>query len=239
MITMKFAKTPGGAYPYLLVAFVACLIVSTITATKGVMLFPALNLSVGLLTIDGLNLDGAFWIFPLSYVIGDVISEVYGFKAMRRAVMVGFVTLIIVALSFKITVAIPAAPWYDNQDALASVVGVVPQILLASLTAFAIGELLNSYVLVKMKKLTGENQLWARLLGSTVVGEFVDTVVFCVIAASAIGITTFSDVLNYVVVGFVWKTLVEVLVMPLTYVVIGWIKKIEDYDIVATPVTAN
>ena len=103
----------------------------------------------------------------------------------------------------------------------------MPQILLASMAGFVAGELLNSYVLVAMKARTGEGTLWARLLGSTVAGELADTTIFCLIAASAIGISTGSDLLNYIVVGFVWKTLVEAVVMPVTYVTIGFIKKRE------------
>jgi len=224
---VRFAAVPTSYFTALVSVFVVGVIVSNITATKGVVLFPELAFSLGPIRVHGLVTDGAFWLFPLSYVIGDVISEVYGFRAMRKVVLLGFVIMTAVAAAFWITIHLPAAGFYENQAALEAVVGVVPQILLASMAGFVAGELLNSYVLVWMKKRTGERTLWARLLGSTVAGELADTTLFCLIAASAIGISTGSDLINYIVVGFVWKTLVEAVMMPVTYVVIAFIKKRE------------
>lgn len=224
---VRFAAVPTSYFTALVCVFVVGVIVSNITATKGVVLFPGLAFSLGPIRVHGLVTDGAFWLFPLSYVIGDVISEVYGFRAMRKVVLLGFLIMAAVAAAFWITIHLPAAGFYQNQAALESVVGVVPQILLASMAGFVAGELLNSYVLVWMKKRTGEKTLWARLLGSTVAGELADTTLFCLIAASAIGISTGSDLVNYIVVGFVWKTLVEAVMMPVTYAVIGFIKKQE------------
>ena len=101
------------------------------------------------------------------------------------------------------------------------------RLLVAGLAAYLVGQLLNSLVLVMMKKRMQEKHLWARLIGSTVVGEFADTLIFCSIAAGVIGISTWEDFINYVLVGFLWKTLVEVLVMPITYRVIAYVKKRE------------
>jgi len=227
VVPVRFAKVPTSYFTTLVCVFVVGVVVSNIVATKGVLLFPGLEFDLGPLHVNGLVTDGAFWLFPFSYVIGDVISEVYGFKAMRKVVLLGFVIMAAVAGAFWITIALPAASFYPNQAALEAVIGVVPQILLASMAGFVAGELLNSYVLVAMKARTGEGTLWARLLGSTVAGELADTTIFCLIAASAIGISTSSDLLNYIVVGFVWKTLVEAVVMPVTYVTIGFIKKRE------------
>lgn len=110
----------------------------------------------------------------------------------------------------------------------------MPQIVLASLLAFLAGQTINSWILVKMKARTGEKTLWARLMGSSVVGEFVDTLIFCSIAASVIGITDFGMFANYVLVGFVYKTGVEFLFVPVTVMVVGWIKKREpSYGVVA------
>ncbi len=114
-----------------------------------------------------------------------------------------------------------------KQSALELALGPVPQIVLASLLAFLAGQTINSWILVKMKARSGEKSLWARLMGSSGVGEFVDTLIFCTIAASVIGITDFGMFVNYVVVGFVYKTLVEYLFVPLTSLVIRWIKKRE------------
>lgn len=222
-----FASVTVSPYIYLVAVFASLLLISNIVATKGVVLFPSLNFELGPIVVDGLITDGAFWLFPLAYIIGDVISEVYGFKAMRRAIGIGFAVTILAALAFTIAIELPAAFFYENQEALQATVGQVPQILLASLAGYIIGELLNSFVLVKMKERSGEKGLFARLFGSTVVGEFADTLIFCSIAAPVIGITTGGDFLNFVIVGFVWKTLVELLVMPLTIALIKWIKSVE------------
>jgi len=114
-----------------------------------------------------------------------------------------------------------------KQAAIEGALGPVPQIVLASLLAFLAGQTINSWILVKMKARTGEKSLWARLMGSSVVGEFVDTLIFCSIAASVIGITDAGSFVNYVLAGFVYKTAVEFLFVPVTVLVVGWIKKRE------------
>ena len=180
----RFIQVQKSYYPILLALFVAVFIISNITATKGVMFGPIIT-------------DGAFFLFPLAYVIGDVLAECYGFRATRRAIWTGFAAMLIAVFSFYI--------------------------------AILVGQLLNSWALVKIKERTGEKTLWARLLGSTVVGEFGDTLVFCLIAAPVIGITTVGDTINYTIVGFLWKTAVEVAIMPVTYAVIRWVKTHENY----------
>ena len=223
-----FATVASPYYGYLIALFVGVMLISNVTGTKGVLLFPDLSFELGFLSMDGLVTDGAFLLFPLAYVLGDVISEVYGFKAMRRAVLSGFAVLALAALSFTLTVHLPPAPFYENQDAFEAVAGVIPQFFLAGLAGYVVGELLNSFVLVWMKRRTGEKTLWARLLGSTVVGQLADTLVFCTIAAPALGMVLGSgDYWNYVVIGFVWKTLVEAILLPVTYMVIAWLKKRE------------
>lgn len=223
-----FATVASPYYGYLIALFVGVMLISNVTGTKGVLLFPDLSFDLWFLSMDGLVTDGAFLLFPLAYVLGDVISEVYGFKAMRRVVISGFAVLALAALSFSLTVQLPPADFYENQDAFEAVAGVIPQFFLAGLAGYVVGELLNSYVLVWMKRRTGERSLWARLLGSTVVGQLADTLVFCTIAAPALGMVLGSgDYWNYVVIGFVWKTLVEAVLLPVTYVVIAWIKKRE------------
>lgn len=203
-------------YPILLALFVAVFIISNITASKGVALGPIIT-------------DGAFFLFPLAYIIGDVLSECYGFKATRRAIWTGFFGLLIAVCSFYIAIGLPAADFYENQEQFALILGLVPRIVFASLCGYLVGQFLNSYALVRIKKITGEKSLWARLIGSTIVGEFGDTLIFCLIAAPVIGIATVGDTVNYTVVGFLWKTLVEVCCLPVTYVVISWVKRREGY----------
>lgn len=223
-----FASVASPYLGVLIALFVGVMLISNVTGTKGVLLFPDLSLELGFLRLDGLVTDGAFFLFPLAYVLGDVISEVYGFRAMRRVVLSGFAVLALAALCFTLTVHLPAADFYENQAAFEAVAGVVPRFFLAGLAGYVVGELLNSYVLVWMKRRTGERSLWARLLGSTVVGEFADTLVFCTIAAPALGMAIGSgDYWNYTVIGFVWKTLVELVMLPVTYAAIAWLKKRE------------
>lgn len=222
-----FATLSSPYFPYLVALFVGVMIISNITGTKGVLLFPSLSFDLGPLSVHGLVTDGAFYLFPLAYVLGDVISEVYGFRAMRRVIFSGFGVLLLASLCFWITIELPAADFYDGQDAFRTVAGVVPQFLLAGLSGYLVGEFLNSYVMVRMKARSGERRLWARLISSTIVGEFADTLVFCSIAASALGISRWQDFVNYTVVGFIWKTLVEVAVMPVTYAVCARLKKAE------------
>lgn len=207
----SYIPVQKSAYPVLLALFTTIFILSNIVSTKDVQVGPLVT-------------DGAFFLFPAAYVIGDVISECYGFRAARRAVWTGFLAMIIAVSTFYVAILLPAASFYEGQAAFAATLGLVPRIVVASLSGYAAGQLLNAWLLTLMKDRLGERGLWKRLLGSTVVGEFGDTLIFCLIAAPVIGISTVGDTANYVVVGFVWKTLVEVAVMPITYLVIRRIK---------------
>lgn len=222
-----YAEVGRGYYAPIVAIFTATLIVSNICATKGVSFFTGSHLALGPIQLLPINTDGAFFLFPLAYVVGDVLSEVYGFTATRRAIMCGFGALILAAVCFWIAVALPAADFYANQQAFHAVIGTGPRLVIAGLSGYFVGQLLNSLVVVRIKERTKEKHLWARLIGSTVVGEFADTLIFCSIAAGAIGIATLRDFVNYVIIGFVWKTLVEVLVMPITYRVIAMVKRRE------------
>lgn len=223
----QFAHVSRGYYPTIVALFVATLIISNVSASKGVAFFGDSEVLLGPLQILPINTDGAFFLFPLAYILGDVLSEVYGFKATRRAIYLGFGSITLAALCFWITIELPAASFYENQQSLETVVGVVPRLVIAGLAGYFVGQMLNSLVLVAIKERTKEKHLWARLIGSTIVGEFFDTLIFCSIAAGVIGISTWADFINYVIVGFLWKTLMEVLLLPVTYRVIGYIKKRE------------
>jgi len=223
-----FASAPSYTLLTAVALFIGVGLISNISATKAVLLFPGLHLDLGFLQLDGLVTDGAFFLFPLAYVLGDIISEIWGFRTMRRVVAMGFAVQVLASLCFTIAMHLPAPDFYENQDAFSAVVGVVPQFLAAGLVGYVVGELINSYVMVRMKRITGERTLWARMITSTVIGEFFDTLVFCTIAASALGMTIGSgDYWNYTIIGFVWKVLVELLIMPLSYAVIGRIKRSE------------
>jgi uncharacterized integral membrane protein (TIGR00697 family) len=206
-----FAQVGSAYYPALVAIFTALVIISNVTATKGVAFGPIIT-------------DGGFIVFPLTYVIGDVLSEVYGFKAARRAIFLGFAMNALAALVFWVTVYLPAADFYANQEHLENIVGAYTQLIIAGLAGFIVGQTINAWVVVLIKERTKEKHLWARLVGSTFAGQAGDTLVFCSIAAGAIGITSFGDFAIYTAQGWLYKTAVEVVMLPITYRVIAFIK---------------
>ena len=210
--SVHFARTSSSLYPYILAVFVGILLISNIGATKLIAFGPFIT-------------DGGVFLFPLTYIIGDILSEVYGFKAARKAVLTGFAISVLAAMTFYLVQISPAADGYENQGAFEAVLGFVPRIVLASILGYLVGQLLNAYVLVKIKERTKEKYLWARLIGSTAVGELADTIVFCTVAFY--GIITGAEFLNYVIIGYVYKTLLEVVLLPVTYPVIRVIKRRE------------
>jgi uncharacterized integral membrane protein (TIGR00697 family) len=208
----KFATVPTSLYPILATVFVSLLLLSNIAATKLIAFGPLIT-------------DGGAFLFPLTYVLGDILSEVYGLKATRRIIWLGFAMALLAGFTFYLVQLSPPAPGWENQSAFEAVLGFVPRILLASVCGYLAGEFLNSYVLVKIKERTLERRLWLRLVGSTVVGEFADTLVFCTVAFY--GVITGAEFINYVLVGYVYKTMLEVFLLPVTYPVIGFVKSRE------------
>ncbi len=209
-----FAQVGSKYYPPFVAVFTALVIISNVTATKGVAFGPIIT-------------DGGFIVFPLTYVIGDVLSEVYGFKAARRAILLGFAMNILAALTFWVTIYLPAADFYTNQVHFENIVHAYTQLIIAGLAGFIVGQTINAWVVVAIKERTKEKHLWARLVGSTFAGQLGDTLVFCSIAAGAIGITTFGDFATYTALGWIYKTGVEVIMLPVTYRVIAYIKRHE------------
>jgi uncharacterized integral membrane protein (TIGR00697 family) len=221
-----FASAGSPYFSTVLALMAVVVILSNVGAAKGVTFGPIVT-------------DGGFFLFPLAYILGDVISEVYGFKVARRAIITTFVLAAFSTLCFWIMIQLPAAEWYDGQEALERTLGPVWLIVLASLLGFLVGQTLNSWVLVKMKERFGERGLVGRLMSSTGVGEFADTLIFCSIAATVIGITDMPTFINYVVVGFVYKTAVEFLFVPVTTLVIRWFKRREPSYELQAPVSGN
>lgn len=208
-------KTSALCYRHfdiLLALFVALLLISNIAATK-------------LLAIGPFIMDGGAILFPLTYIIGDVLAEVYGLKAAKRAIFTAFGVSALAALTFLAVQYLPGAPEYTNQAAFEAVLGFVPQIVIASLAAFLAGQFINAYVLIKIKEKWGEKHLWARLIGSTIAGQFVDTIIFCTIAFY--GVITGWSFINYVLVGVAYKVAVEIILLPVTYRVVAIIKRQE------------
>jgi uncharacterized integral membrane protein (TIGR00697 family) len=209
------SKPRTGNYDLIVVLFCGLLLISNIGATKLIQFGPIIT-------------DGGAILFPLTYILGDVLSEVYGFRRAKRAILMGFGLSVLASLTFYLVQIAPAADAYENQAAFEAVLGFVPRIVLASILGYLAGQLLNAYVLVKIKERTKERRLWLRLIGSTVVGELADTVVFCTVAFY--GVITGGEFLSYVITGYVYKVLIEVVFLPITYPVIALVKRHEpDY----------
>ncbi len=220
-----------SSYDVVLATFVALLLISNIGATKLIAFGP--SVSVGGFPLLPIITDGGAILFPLTYILGDILAEVYGLRKANRAIITGFVLAAIMSLTFLAVDAAPPAPDWPNQDAWNSVLGVVPRFVVASLLGYLCGQLLNAVVLVRIKQRWGEKRLWVRLITSTLVGEFADTMVFCMIAFGPLGNVLGGDsipwptLINYIAVGWLYKVSVEVIMLPVTYRVIAWMKRRE------------
>ena len=223
---VRSASVGSSHYATILALFCVVIVVSNIVAAKPIEIGSG-SLSLGPVQLWPLIIDGGAVLFPLAYVLGDVVSEVYGFRAARRAIVTGFGAALLAVVTFAVVQRVPGASFYGNQAAYEAVLGPVGQIVLASVVGYVLGQLTNAWVLTRMKARTAERALVARLASSTGLGEVVDTFLFCAIAASALGIEGVGGFLNYFVVGVLFKCAVELLVMPLTVTVIGRLKRAE------------
>ncbi len=167
--------------------------------------------------------------FPISYAFGDILTEVYGYARDRRVVWAGFGALVFAATMSSVVVALPPAKWWaPNQAAVEAIFGNTPRIVAGSIVAFWCGSFVNSYVLAKMKIWTGGRWLWTRTIGSTVCGELVDTTLFCGIAFG--GVWPTDHLIEVGVTQYLIKSAWEVLATPLTYVIVGFLKRRENED---------
>jgi len=195
--------------------FVAVLLISNVASTKIVDLW-------------FFTFDGGTLLFPLSYIFGDILTEVYGYGRSRKVIWLGFASALLMSLVFILVGKMPSARGWENQEAYEKILGLTPRIVLASLAAYFCGEFSNSFVLAKMKVLTRGRHLWMRTIGSTLVGELVDTLLFVMIA---FGGTLSAGLLWTVVVSnYVFKTAVEALSTPLTYWIVRVLKRAEGAD---------
>jgi uncharacterized integral membrane protein (TIGR00697 family) len=174
------------------------------------------------------RVSGAQLLFPITYIFGDVFTEVYGYAGSRRVIWIGFFASGLMALMGLITVALPPAPEWHNQEAFATVFEFVPRLVIASLIAYWCGEFANSFTLAKMKIFTKGRYLWTRTVGSTVVGQAVDTTVLMVVAFG--GQRNAGLILRLIFSAYLFKVVYEVLATPLTYWIVGFLKKGEGVD---------
>jgi queuosine precursor transporter len=204
-------------FDYVMAAFVAILLLSNLIGASK------------LATLGGYTFGAGILFFPVSYVIGDVLTEVYGYANARRCVWAGFAAMVFMAFMSWVVVAMPPAANWTGQAAYESVFGGTWRIVLASILAFWAGEFVNSFVLAKMKILTQGKHLWTRTIGSTVFGQAVDSAIFYPIAF--LGIWDTATVVTVMITNWGLKVLWEAVLTPVTYAVVGWMKSREGVDV--------
>jgi hypothetical protein len=207
-------------FDYMMAAFVAILLLSNLIGASK------------LATVHGYTFGAGILFFPVSYVLGDVLTEVYGYANARRCVWTGFAALLFMAFMSYVVVAMPPADGWNGQAAYESVFGSTWRIVLASVIAFWAGEFVNSFVLAKMKIWTGGSKLWTRTIGSTVFGQAVDSAIFYPIAF--LGTWTNAQVLTVMFTNWLLKVLWEVVLTPVTYAVVGFLKRREGVEVFDT-----
>ena len=206
-------------YDFVMAAFVTVLICSNLIGPAKIV------------QLDGWPAFGAgVLFFPISYVFGDVLTEVYGYARARRVIWAGFAGLAFASVMAAVVVALPPAPFWENQKAYEVAFGQAPRIAAASMLAYFCGEFVNSFVLAKMKILTAGKWLWTRTIGSTIVGEAVDSALFYPLAFYGTGAIPNDKLPAIMLAQFVLKVSVEVLFTPVTYKIVGALKRAESED---------
>jgi len=193
--------------------FITCLITANVIAVKVISLGPFL-------------LPAAIFIFPLSYIFGDILTEVYGYRLARRVIWLGFLCNLIFVFFVWLGQVLPAAPFWEGQEAYQRILGYTPRLLAASFLGYLVGEFANSFILSKMKIMTRGRWLWSRTIGSTIIGQGLDTSIFITVAF--IGTPAFVPIM--ILYHWLAKTLIEALATPVTYVMVNRMKKSESTD---------
>lgn len=206
--------------PFVAGLFVAVLLISNVASTKILLLGP-------------FTFDGGTILFPVSYIFGDILTEVYGYRRSRIVIWTGFLSLGLMVAIFTLVGMLPPAPGWENQEAFQAILGMTPRIALGSLAGYWAGEFSNSFTLAKMKIVTRGRWLWTRTIGSTLVGEAVDTLLFVTIAFA--GELPSQLLMSVALSNYVFKVGVEVAFTPITYAVVAYLKQTEredfyDYD---------
>lgn len=209
---------------YIAILFVTVLMISNTVAVKLVQIGPFV-------------FAGAIFIFPITYIFGDILTEVYGYKASRKIIWAGFFSIILMTLGYLLVQVLPSPAFWTNQGAYEAILGAVPRIVLGSIVAYFVGEFCNSYVLSRMKVWMNGKKLYMRTIGSTVVGEGVDSVIFGVIAFA--GTMPVTALLTVIFSGYLFKVLYEVLATPLTYLIVNKLKKAEGIDVYDKGISYN
>lgn len=210
------ASRPSGS----LLSIIAALFVTSLLSAN--------IIAVKLIGIAGVVLPAGVVIFPLSYLFGDVLTEVYGYAETRRIIWLGFFCNLLMVTAISLGGALPAAGFWTGQAAYDQILGYAPRLLAASFVAYLFGEFANSLVLAKLKIATSGRWLWTRTISSTVVGQGLDSVIFVVLAFAGTGV---PDLGGVIVAQWLFKSAYEILATPITYVVVNTLKRIEGLDV--------
>ena len=193
--------------------FITCLITANIIAVK-------------VISIGTFILPAAIFVFPLSYIFGDILTEVYGYRWARKVIWLGFICNVVFVIFIWLGQQLPPAPFWQGQEAYDSILGYTPRLLAASFCGYLAGEFVNSFVLARMKIMTRGRWLWSRTIGSTILGQGLDTSIFITLAF--IGTPSFIPIM--ILYHWLAKTLIEAMATPLTYTVVNFLKKNEAID---------
>ena len=231
------ADRPLKYYDLIMAAFVGILLLSNVIGAAKIAqvdfpTFFTLRWNDWRFPVFGTRSFGAgIMFFPLGYLLGDILTEVYGYARARRCIWVGFAALLFMAFMSWVVVKLPPASFWGNQAAYETVFGQVPRIVFASITAFWVGEFVNSFVMARMKILTQGKRLWTRTIGSTVCGQFVDSLIFYPLAFWNAEGWTHEGVITVMITNWALKVGWEVLLTPVTYAVVGYLKRNEGLDV--------
>lgn len=217
-------KSTFKYFDVIMALFVAVLLISNLASTK-------------ILTLWIFTFDGGTLLFPLSYIFGDILTEVYGYQRARKVIWTGFGAALLMSLVLWVVQLLPPAPDWPNQEAYESLLGFVPRIVLASLVAYFAGAFSNAFILSKLKIRTKGKFLWVRTIGSTIIGEGIDTAIFCFVAFY--GLYPAEVLLAIIISNYFFKTGVEVIFTPVTYKIVHFLKKHEQVDVYDRGISYN
>jgi len=207
----KTRNENSNLFVYLSMAFVVCLLLSNILAAK-------------LLAMGHYSITAGAIIFPISYILNDVLSEVYGYKKTRKIIITGFVLELFMVIVFAIAIKLPAPVWFENSDEFELILGSTPRIAFAGLVSYLFGSLVNSKILVKMKN-RNRKLFGLRAILSTLFGELVDSMIF--VPISFIGLLPINEIISMICLLVMFKTLYEIICLPITYLVVN---KVAEYE---------
>ena len=210
-------------YDFVMAAFVTVLICSNVIGAAKIV-------QVEVPVLGALTFGAGVLFFPISYVFGDILTEVYGYARARKVIWAGFAGLVFASFMAAVIVALPPAPFWEHQDAYEIAFGSTPRIVAASITAYFCGEFVNSFVLAKMKLYTQGRWLWTRTIGSTIAGEAVDSALFYPLAFYGSGIIPDEKLPVVMLAQFIAKVGVEAVLTPMTYKIVGALKRAENED---------